>query len=88
MKNIEYWFLKFTFLAEKQKRKREEKEKLQEDKKGKLNFQFKYLVKYATINAKFEELKEMGLLVPGASPQAFSEGLQEVKQFFRFNVFF
>jgi len=30
----------------------------------------------------------MGLLVPGASPQAFSEGLQEVKQFFRFNVFF
>ena len=45
-----------------------------------------HIVKYGAINAKFEELKQAGLLVPGATPQAFSEGLQEVKDFFRYNV--
>ena len=46
-----------------------------------------YIVKYGVINAKFEELKQAELLVPGATPQVFSEGLQEVKDFFRYNVF-
>ena len=46
-----------------------------------------YVVKYGAINAKFEELKQAGLLVSGATPQAFSEGLQEVKGFFRYSVF-
>ena len=46
-----------------------------------------YVGKYGAINAKFEELKQAGLLVPGATPQAFSEGLQEVKDFFRYSVF-